>query len=329
LDFGWYDNAWYYDQDAPLPSERRKLGKWIGVGHHVGQALCYYILPANGIPIVRSTVQPLTDEESRAETIKEQIRELNRQIVEKIGAVNLEDVPLELWDEYDVFEPVEPEACMPEIDDYSTDAYDALISAELLLPKGDVLMPAKVVARKRDKDGNPIGTAHPNPIVDTRVYEVVFQDGHVEEYAANIIAENMYALVDTEGNQFTLLQEIIGHKKDDTALKATDMYVEGTNNPSIKKSTKGWHLQILWKDGSTSWEPLKNLKNSNPIEVAEYAVAKSLVNEPAFVWWVPYVIKKRTRIISAIKRQSRHRKKDYKFGIEIPHSVERALAIDK
>jgi hypothetical protein len=46
-------------------------------------------------------------------------------------------------------------------------------------------------------------------------------------------------------------------------------------------------------------------------------------------WWVPYVIKKRARIISAIKRQSKHKKKDYKFGIEIPHSVERALAIDK
>jgi hypothetical protein len=107
------------------------------------------------------------------------------------------------------------------------------------------------------------------------------------------------------------------------------MYAEGTNNPSIKKSTKGWYLQILWKDGSTSWERLKNLKASNPVEVAEYAVAKALVDEPAFKWWVPYVIKKRTRIISAIKRQSKLKKKDYKFGIEIPHSVERALAIDK
>jgi hypothetical protein len=101
----------------------------------------------------------------------------------------------------------------------------------------------------------------------------MFQDGHVEEYAANIIAENMYAQVDVEGNKFTLLHKIIGHRKDDTALTINDMYVEGTNNPSIKKSTKGWYLQILWKDGCTSWEPLRNLKASNPIEVAEYAPA--------------------------------------------------------
>jgi hypothetical protein len=162
-------------------------------------------------------VQPLTDEEFRTEAVREQIRDLNKNIVERIGDVYLDDVPLELRDEYDVYEPVEPEACKPEIGDFSPDSYDALISAELLLPKGDVLMPAKVVARKCASNGNPVGTVHSNPIVDTRVYEVFFQDGHVEEYAANVIAENMYAQVDIEGNHFTLLQEIVGHKKDDTA----------------------------------------------------------------------------------------------------------------
>jgi hypothetical protein len=329
LDFSWYDNVWYYDQDAPFPTERRKLAKWIGVAHRVSQALCYYLLPANGIPIVRSTIQALTDEELRSENAKHQIRQLNQHIMEKIGDVDLADIPLELRDEYDVFEPVEPEACKPEIGDFSPNSYDALISVELLLPKGDVLLPAKVIGRKRDSDGNPVGMAHPNPIVDTRVYEVVFHDGHVEEYAANVIAENMYAQVDAEGNQFTLLQEIIEHRKDDLALNVEDMYVQGTNNPSMKKSTKGWYLQILWKDGSTTWEPLKNLKASNPVEVAKYAVAHELIEEPAFKWWVPYVIKKRNRIISAIKRQTSHRKKNYKFGIEIPHSVVRALAIDK
>ena len=175
-----------------------------------------------------------------------------------------------------------------------------MISAELLLPKGDVLLPAKVIGRKRDNDGNPVGVAHPNPIIDTRVYEVIFRDGHVEEYAANVIAENMYVQVDAEGNQFALLQEIIGHRKDNTALNVEDMYVQGTKNLSMKKSTKGWYLQIMWKDGSTTWEPLKDLKSSNPVEVAEYAVAHELIEEPVFKWWVPYVIKRRDRFISAI-----------------------------
>jgi hypothetical protein len=52
-----------------------------------------------------------------------------------------------------------------------------------------------------------------------------------------------------------------------------------------------------------------------------------LVEEPAFKWWVPYTLKKRDRIIKAVKR--RFHRKNEKFGIEIPHSVKRALEIDR
>jgi len=122
LDFAWYDDVWYYDQDVQFPDARRKLGKWIGVAHRVGQALCYYVLPSNGIPIVRSTVQPLTEEELRTENVKERIKELNKRIIEKLGEINLDDIPLELRDEYDVYEPIEPESCKPEIEDYTPDS---------------------------------------------------------------------------------------------------------------------------------------------------------------------------------------------------------------
>jgi hypothetical protein len=42
-------------------------------------------------------------------------------------------------------------------------------------------------------------------------------------------------------------------------------------------------LLVQWKDGSISWEKLKDLKASNPVEVAEYTVANRLVEEPAFI----------------------------------------------
>jgi hypothetical protein len=38
-----------------------------------------------------------------------------------------------------------------------------------------------------------------------------------------------------------------------------------------------------------------------PIEVAEYAVSNKLVEEPAFAWWVPEVIRQKHRIISEVK----------------------------
>jgi hypothetical protein len=72
----------------------------------------------------------------------------------------------------DVYEPYEPEAEKPEVSEYTPEMYDALIMAEVLLPKYDVLVPATVIGHKRDAAGNPIGTAHSNPILDSRVYQV-------------------------------------------------------------------------------------------------------------------------------------------------------------
>ena len=60
--------------------------------------------------------------------------------------------------------------------------------------------------------------------------------------------------------------------------------------------------------------------------MAEYAVNNKIASEPAFAWWVSHVLKKRDRIIKTVKK--RYWKRTHKYGIELPHSVEEALAID-
>jgi hypothetical protein len=72
---------------------------------------------------------------------------------------------------------------------------------------------------------------------------------------------------------------------------------------------------------------LKDLKESNPIEVSEYAVANKIDHEPAFVWWVPNTLHMRNRIIKAVKQRAL--KINYKYGIKVPRNVEEALEIDK
>ena len=98
----------------------------------------------------------------------------------------------------------------------------------------------------------------------------------------------MYSQVDTEGDEFILLQKICNHWKDGLAVAKDDMFVQhtrGGSNAVHRRTTKGWQLLVQWKDGSTSWTPLKDLKESNPIEVAEYAVANKIADEPVFTWW--------------------------------------------
>ena len=68
--------------------------------------------------------------------------------------------------------------------------------------------------------------------------------------------------------------------------------------------------------------PLKIMKESKPVEVAEFVVAQGISDEPGFSWWVPFSLKKRDIIIAAV--DPRVIKKSHKFGIEFPMSIEHA-----
>ena len=72
----------------------------------------------------------------------------------------------------------------------------------------------------------------------------------------------------------------------------------------VSRSTWGWELCCEWKDGSTSWQKLSDLKESHPLQVAEFALAVNIADEPAFNWRVSWVLKKRDWIISLVKCQS-------------------------
>ena len=71
---------------------------------------------------------------------------------------------------------------------------------------------------------------------------------------------------------------------------------------TVKRSTQGWELCCKWKDGSTSWQNLSGLKESHPLQVAQFAFSVQITDEPAFNWWVSWVLKKRDRIVSQVKR---------------------------
>jgi hypothetical protein len=92
----------------------------------------------------------------------------------------------------------------------------------------------------------------------------------------------------------------------------------------------GWKICCQWKDGSTTLEYLRDLKESHQLEMAEYAVMQGIDHEPAFNWWVPQVLRLCKRIISLVKKRNMsYLKKNLKFGIKVPTSVDRALEIDR
>jgi hypothetical protein len=74
-----------------------------------------------------------------------------------------------------------------------------------MVTHGDEQIHGKVIKQARGEDGNLIGWQHQNPIMDTHEYIVEISDGTRAEYAANVIAENMYSQCDSEGQEYLLL----------------------------------------------------------------------------------------------------------------------------
>lgn len=84
---------------------------------------------------------------------------------------------------------------------------------------------AHVLLAKKDRDSNLIGTANTHPILNMRVYEVVFPNGQHAEYAANVIAEARFLQVDNNRMQYVLLDEIVDQAKDGAAIAINNSHI--------------------------------------------------------------------------------------------------------
>ena len=328
---GWYEWCMFRDTAVPFPDDKMILGRYLGPSIDIGPAMTAKILKANGEVLHRSTYRELTPEELVDENLNKEKEAFDKAVHERYGpamtAKDLveEDIETPTFDLYEDDDGERHEHC--EEADVTPEEGDQYVNAEVLMQKGDGFKTGKVVGRKRQADGSLKGTANANPILDTRTYEVEFPDGEISEYTANVIAENMWAQCDLEGRQNLLLDAIIDHRSDGHAVKFADRFVEVNGKKHIRKSTRGWYLCVRWKDGSTSWERLADLKESYPIEVAEYVVSMEIDHEPAFGWWVPYVLKRRNRIIAACNK--RYMKQTHRFGIRIPKTLREAIEIDR
>ena len=93
------------------------------------------------------------------------------------------------------------------------------------------------------------------------MYEVEYLDVFTTSMAANSIAENMFAQVDKEGNCHVLFDEIIEYRCNGNQVNMQDSF--STNTQGVKRrrpTTKGWEILVKWKDGSTTWIALKDMK---------------------------------------------------------------------
>jgi hypothetical protein len=274
----------WFDQDGTMAKDQEKHGRYLGPSRDVGSRATSKILNDKGSTLYRSTFTALTQDEldsQKEKALRDKFdKDVKRVLGDAFGPGDIpeDDTPGHELNEGKAVGKVET----VDRDDYDEDAIDLYLKAEeVTLPIAGEMKTGIVERRKRDSDGNLIGKAHHNPILDTRMYTVRFPDGKEAEYAANIIAVNMLSMCDEEGNQYLLLNHIVDHKKEENAVpkEYVLVWIRGRKYP--KKTTKGWKLCVEWKDGTTSWVPPSTLKKSNPVEIAEYTTAPVEIAEYA------------------------------------------------
>jgi hypothetical protein len=124
-----------------------------------------------------------------------------------------------------------------------------------------------------------------------------------------------------------MISEIEDHRILDDAVPVSEGYYTTNSGQKRKtRTTRGWELAVQWKDGLFDWIALKDLKDSYPVELAEYALSRGIQNEPAIAWWVPYVHKKRLSIIAKLK--SKYWQRTHKYGTRVPRLIDKAQQID-
>ena len=72
------------------------------------------------------------------------------------------------------------------------------------------------------------------------MYEVEYQDGHKAALASNLVAENLFAQVDEEGNCSVIFDEIVDVRTDGTQVLQQDAFVTTSIGTQLRFiTTKG------------------------------------------------------------------------------------------
>ncbi len=177
----------------------------MGPATNVGSALTAKILKSNGQTVCRSTLRHLNDEEIHCPIHQGMRRVFDETIANHLGpnATDQDFLAEDLTPDcnfYDDDHDLDPD--LGDLD-VTPEMGDTYLNTEISVPQGGTLMKGRVTSQKRDKEGNPVGLANANPILDTREYTFTFDNGDETMLNVSLIAEAIYAQCGLNRNQYT------------------------------------------------------------------------------------------------------------------------------
>ena len=200
---------------------------------------------------------------------------------------------------------------------------DQQIHTEINLPQSEILRKAKVIGRTKDGNGDTTGSCSPNPFINTLNYDVEFSYGEIKAHSANAVAKIMSSQVDEEGRNIQIVDSIFDCRENSNEVnKSNACFRTKSGYHRLLRTTSGQSLLILWENREEEWMLLNNIKKSLPLQTAEFAVARRIVD-----WQVPCTLRRRDRMIAGANK--RVIRVTHKHGVELPTSVDHVKRLDE
>lgn len=112
-------------------------------------------------------------------------------------------------------------------------------------------------------------------------YKKEFCDLLISKSCSIFFNSNIY------GWEWVLVPEcFVDIQKDPPAISLDKQKTVHNDREYMQRTTLSWFICCEWKDRSTSFEKLSDVKESQPLQIAKYAVAMGVDHEPGFNWWV-------------------------------------------
>ena len=160
----------------------------------------------------------------------------------------------------------------------------------------------KVANNMREDDRKSIGAYQNNLLSNKYLYEVKYHNVELAQVEYDIISENIFVQVDSERYKFQMLDKIQDRYSNLYIIPQEQGFINTSSGNAVpKKRTIGWELLVEFKDVSSSCINMKDPKQINAVELAEYAAENGLKEDPVFKWWVKDVPKKRYHLVENVK----------------------------
>ena len=320
IQYEWWEPVYYLETDDPsFPHSKEKLGYFCGVAENTGELLTFKLyVPDTHQIIHRSVLRSAANDDDHPN-----LRAINP---------NYQGEPKdeEDWDMVEVEEAASQEREQEikakdnaESDTISLDSQPAplCLSSDLNIddpllmtattnneiPDPDELV-GFVFAMKDGDDVNRAKVTKKEPDSDKFVVELENGKEHLMEYHVLL---DRYNEANNEEDQIFTYSAILDHRK----------------------RNRKWEVLVKW-DGhgvEPTWEPLANLKESDPVTVASYAKKNKLTNMAGWKWAKRVRDLDPSRMIRVARRICKSMRSDIKFqfGVQVPRTAKEALELDR